>query len=82
MIIYEIKFTDEDLIECLENPDEFRQLTDSKQKELINKHAKVLAKGLESGLMDDWGFVMGVAISNTTLEADIEEALKKWLVEL
>ena len=39
-------------------------------------HSHVIAKGLEAGLLSDWGHVMNVAISNTDLEKDVEEASK------
>jgi hypothetical protein len=66
-VIFSTKFTVEDLVYTL-NPKlrkKFLKLPATKQKELIDNYSREIAKGLESGIMHDWDYVMRIAVDNS-----------------
>ena len=73
--IWGTTFSGADVISYLseESAEKFNNLPPARQKELIQKHAYSISKGLESGIMYDWDTVMKTAIENTSLEDDIKE---------
>ncbi len=76
--IWETSFCGTDILYSLDEKvqKKFKSLPVEKQIELIDKHKHSIAKGLESGLMHDWSYVMQTAISCTSLEQDITDLLK------
>jgi len=74
-VIFETKITVEDLIACMDEQvrEKFNSLPTAKQQELIDKHSRLIGKGIESGLMDDWTYISRVAMDSAGLTNEIED---------
>ena len=77
--IWKTRFCGDDVVACLDEDlqKKFNKLPIEKQEGLIEEHAHSLGKGIEHGLMSDWMYIMGVVISNTSLESDIEKLIEE-----